>query len=378
MTPKSHPDYMSTLSLFHAAKLTIRVLSEVKDREDAYELAKMACSGIKGISSAHLVRRERRLLLRGSLTCVHVSNDEQAPSLEPVADNHGAPRAEVPSGPRVRARADKLTQAIGAWRGRSNSVKSTTSTVVSFGTAPSSFEVHVAQRQPGLGGMPMVRVESEPMDVEVMVFSDLVLLASRSGGGNDDDDDGACDMEPCEGFGLARVVSVLDEIGASVFFFFLRGVSRSLDRRACITLDLAPMTSRALEEGYVQSTGSVVTIALSLPHTQGARSSSERARAPLGDWLAPLRRCCQYTHRGLSSLSPTHMLVDRAASATEAQKPVLSLIAAGLPLPKSPSMQMEESARGLASGSEQQEREERGWWSKRFHEVFAELSVQES
>ena len=64
----------------------------------------------------------------------------------------------------------------------------------------------------------------------------------------------------------------------------------------------------------------------------------------------------------------------RAASATAVQQPVLSLLAAGLPLPKSPSMQMAELACG---GSEQQEREERGWWSKRFHEVFAELSVQE-
>lgn len=41
-------------------------------------------------------------------------------------------------------------------------------------------------------------------------------------------------------------------------------------------------------------------------------------------------------------------------------------------------MQIEESERGLAGGSEQQEREERGWWSKRFHEVFSELSAQET
>ena len=145
------------------------------------------------------------------------------------------------------------------------------------------------------------------------------------------------------------------------------------ERCACITLDLAPLTVRALEEGYVQSTGSVVTISLSL-HAQ----SGERTCAPLSDWLAPLRRSCQYTYRTLSSLNTTHMLVDRAASATEAQKPVMSILAAGLPFPKSPSMQMDESERGMARNSEQQEREERGWWSKRFHEVFAELSAQES
>lgn len=199
MTPKSHPDYMSTLSLFHAAKLTIRVLSEVKDREDAYELVKSTCSGIKGISSVHLVHRERRLLVRGSLTCVQVSDDDQATSLAPLADNQ---TADV-SRPR---RADKLSNAVHVWRGRSNSVKSTASTVVSFGTAPSSFDV----RQPGTLGTPVVRVESEPVDVEVLVFSDLVLLAL---GGVDD----ACDLEPVDGFGLARIVSVLDEIGERWF-----------------------------------------------------------------------------------------------------------------------------------------------------------------
>lgn len=41
-------------------------------------------------------------------------------------------------------------------------------------------------------------------------------------------------------------------------------------------------------------------------------------------------------------------------------------------------MQIEESERGLVSDSEQQEREERGWWSKQFHEVFLELREQES
>ena len=99
----------------------------------------------------------------------------------------------------------------------------------------------------------------------------------------------------------------------------------------------------------------------------------------LGDWLVPLRRCCQYTLGALSSLNTTHVLVDRAAaSATGTQKPVLSILAAGLPFPKSPSMQMDESERGMAGDSEQQEREERGWWSKRFHEVFSELSAQET
>ncbi|KAG6372057.1 hypothetical protein JVT61DRAFT_8765 [Boletus reticuloceps] len=376
LTPKSHPDYLSTLSLFHAAKLTIRVLSEVKDREDAYELVKMACSGIKGISPMHLVHRERRLLIRGSLTCVQVSNDQQALSLETPADNQPAPRSVGQQ--RIR-RADKLSKAIHVWCGRSNSIKSSASTVVSFGTAPSSFDVHLDHSQPALG-TPVVRVESAPVNAEVLVFSDLVLFASRHDSeldGEDGVDSDVCDLEPLDGFGVSRIVSVLDEMGTSRLLSnvsHLQKKKERLDRRACITLDLAPLTSRALEEGYVQSTGPVVTISLSRP-----RSQAERASAPLSDWLAPLRHCCQYTQRTLSSLHTTHVLIDRAASATAAQKPALSsILAAGLPFPKSPSMQIQESERGLASDSERQEREERGWWSKRFHEVFAELSAHET
>ncbi|KAF8429986.1 hypothetical protein L210DRAFT_3764630 [Boletus edulis BED1] len=379
LTPKSHPDYLSTLSLFHAAKLTIRVLSEVKDREDAYELVKMACSGIKGISPIHLVHRERRLLIRGSLTCVQVSNDEQALSSETPADNQPAPRSGATVGQQRIRRADKLSKAIHVWCGRSNSIKSSASTVVSFGTAPSSFDVHLDHGQPALG-TPVVRVESAPVDAEVFVFSDLVLLASRHDsevGGEDGVDPDVCDLVPLDGFGVSRVVSVLDEMGTSTFLSnvsHLQKRKERLDRRACITLDLAPLTSRALEEGYVQSTGPVVTISLSRP-----RSQVERASAPLSDWLAPLRHCCQYTQRALSSLHTTHVLIDRAASATAAQKPALSsILAAGLPFPKSPSMQIQESERGLASDSERQEREERGWWSKRFHEVFVELSAHET
>lgn len=211
---------MSTFSLFHAAKLTIRVLSEVKDREDAYEFVKMACSGIKGISSVYLVHRERHLLIRGSLTCVQVSNDEQVSSSEPLSDSQTNSRPDIPQDQRIR-RTDQLFRAVNVWRGRSDSVKSSASTVVSFGTAPSIFDMHAGQ--PALDA-PVVRVESEPMDAEVFVFKDLVLLASCLSLGENGVD--ACDLEPLKGFGLSRVVSVLDEIGKCGFLFrtFRRGL----------------------------------------------------------------------------------------------------------------------------------------------------------
>ena len=52
---------------------------------------------------------------------------------------------------------------------------------------------------------------------------------------------------------------------------------------------------------------------------------------------------------------------------------VLSIMASGLPLPKSPSVQLEEVAHGESGNPRQQEREERGWWSLRFQQVLREM-----
>ena len=73
--------------------------------------------------------------------------------------------------------------------------------------------MHVGQ--PPALGTPVVRVESEPVDVEVFVFTDLVLLASGVGVGAEDTD--VCDLESVEGYGLSRIVSVLDETGEHFF-----------------------------------------------------------------------------------------------------------------------------------------------------------------
>jgi hypothetical protein len=50
-----------------------------------------------------------------------------------------------------------------------------------------------------------------------------------------------------------------------------------------------------------------------------------------------------------------------------------SILASGLPLPKSPSFQKEEEAKGVVADAVQMEREERGWWSLRFQQVLHEI-----
>jgi len=98
--------------------------------------------------------------------------------------------------------------------------------------------------------------------------------------------------------------------------------------------------------------------------------------AILKEWLAPLRQCCQYALRSLSSPSAKSYLA-HASKESEISQSVLSILASGLPFPKSPSMQLQGVELGQAGDAEQQEREERGWWSLRFHEVLREIQGRE-
>lgn len=101
-------------------------------------------------------------------------------------------------------------------------------------------------------------------------------------------------------------------------------------------------------------------------------------------WLNSLRQCCKnilrkltfitYSNQGESSdllgsdrLLDTHLVVS-------------SLTASGLPIPRSPSGSLPETCTvggDRVSGSSD-EREERGWWSLRYQQVFRELQRQDS
>jgi hypothetical protein len=61
--------------------------------------------------------------------------------------------------------------------------------------------------------------------------------------------------------------------------------------------------------------------------------------------------------------------------ALDTEQSILSILASGLPLPKSPSAQIEVAAKHYED-DKQQEREERGWWSLRYQQVLRELQRQ--
>lgn len=67
-TPNKHPDHLSTFSLLHSTNMIIRIMSEVKLREDEYDSVKDIASRIDNLPlSARLAKRERRLLTQGLL-----------------------------------------------------------------------------------------------------------------------------------------------------------------------------------------------------------------------------------------------------------------------------------------------------------------------
>lgn len=72
-------DHLPTVSLVSSMKTTLRVMQEVKSREEEYTLIKDLALTIEGLSSpSSLARRERRLLMRGS--CRLLASRSQARS----------------------------------------------------------------------------------------------------------------------------------------------------------------------------------------------------------------------------------------------------------------------------------------------------------
>ncbi|GAA6019683.1 hypothetical protein JCM11491_004882 [Sporobolomyces phaffii] len=79
LTPPTHLDHFSTLSLLHSTDSIIRVMQEVKTREDEYEETKVLAGRIAGLPRGFtLACRDRRLVAHGVLKRVHVSDKDRS------------------------------------------------------------------------------------------------------------------------------------------------------------------------------------------------------------------------------------------------------------------------------------------------------------
>lgn len=104
LTPKIHQDYLSTLSLSRSTDIALKVMTEVKAREDEYNLLKEFSLRIQGLPTQnHLATRDRRLLHSGPLRLV-ISN------LHELAGSSGTPPSPAES--KRISRSSKLLDAI--------------------------------------------------------------------------------------------------------------------------------------------------------------------------------------------------------------------------------------------------------------------------
>jgi hypothetical protein len=71
VTPRDHADFIATFSLVNSTDMIMRVMAEVKCREDEYDQVKSFSSRIVNLPrSVKLAQRERRLLAHGELAQV--------------------------------------------------------------------------------------------------------------------------------------------------------------------------------------------------------------------------------------------------------------------------------------------------------------------
>ncbi|KAH9840814.1 uncharacterized protein C8Q71DRAFT_424643 [Rhodofomes roseus] len=357
-THRQHPDYLATLSLLRSAQMMIHVMEEVRVREEEYDFVKAIATRILGPdAAAHLAIRERRLLYQGLL---HLSSSDAALKVEPqpvapTVQVNGRPVHHSIDDEQDKAeRGRRLATAIHDWhvkRARSESISSSASSSFSL-WSHDSLTSNVTPNTP-MSDIHPPSLEATTGAVQVLVFTDMVLLVTPSY----DDQSGGTQWQLLSGAGLSRILDVrIDTNG----------------RDRAVVLDLIPLDIQELSLSLHSRAGAVVELRLELPHLRGDNEQ---------DWFAALQRSRTTTLHSLSFAPPSPEDVLQGPVGDYEQDTyhcVKSILASGLPMPKSPSMQLDEGniQQALHDNSEQ-EREERGWWSLRFHQVLREFQRQQ-
>ncbi|KAI0065141.1 hypothetical protein BV25DRAFT_140206 [Artomyces pyxidatus] len=395
LTPRSHLDHLSTFSLLHSTETMIRVMREVKIREEEYELVKDRLGRIQGLpSSIPIASRERRLLARGRLLREYTNEylrgigNTEVPGHQLGDQYLRPPGGSTRAAERMSSRQSKLITALQSRNGtslRSGSTRSTASSMFSADThlttsssttppitpvSPPQYDNFMAPKSPWDDRyttpqstlVNMRRTETLRQSLlHTLVFSDLIILASSV----------RDTSRPGEANTSLDSWRLLEDVGISRIL----GVSGDADK---IVLDLLPMDISDLDSGIIPESAPVTSIAISIPQVS---SSGERLQAAaMADirrmWVSAFQQCSQHTLRALSFPTQSGKYLARGPNVDweeDSRQSVMAILASGLPLPKSPSLQLQEVVRGRGGDDIQQEREERGWWSLRFQQVLREL-----
>ncbi|CCL98499.1 uncharacterized protein FIBRA_00497 [Fibroporia radiculosa] len=359
MTPKRHPDHLPTYSLLCTTKTIISVMQEVCVREEEYDFVRDVASHISGLpSSASIAKRERRLLHHGLLQLLRPRRLAPEGAVQPTVRVNGKPLQDEWTLKDASQRASRLASAIHKWhvrRARTDSISSISSSSLSFQSCDSVSSSSMAST---VAACCRQRLDVDVTPLHAFVFSDVIVLVTAASVKQD-----SSGAEYQDGWHL------LQDIGLSRILCVTAGNSASAD--GAITLDLLPVDIHQLESSLRSKAGLVVDISVVLPDTP---EDSRR------DWLAALQQCQQNTVHSL--VFPTHIVDSESLHGADldlkndSYRAVKSIVASGLPFPKSPSMQLEDQSSSRSGDSVEQEREERGWWSLRFQQVLREFQRQ--
>lgn len=139
-----------------------------------------------------------------------------------------------------------------------------------------------------------------------------------------------------------------------------------------VSLNLLAIGADNIDAGLMTEQSMVTNVELRYP--------SDMDAATRECWESAWKRCSNHTRRSLSFPSQSGRYLALGAGVdleADTKSSVLALLAAGLPLPKSPSIQIEEASTGSTTHGSQLEREERGWWALRFQQVLKEMQRRE-
>ncbi|KZT20025.1 hypothetical protein NEOLEDRAFT_1245464 [Neolentinus lepideus HHB14362 ss-1] len=370
-TPKTHMDYLPAFSLLSSTRQIVKVMLEVKAREDEYQEVKELLSRIDGLpAGGPLARRERRLLTRGNLSLLerttgdHVSDraigssfvlDDKDPNL---VNSSKRSRSPVET-----SRQSRLSNALLGWNSRRSRSRSTDSHTSSF---PSFDSVSSGLSDPAVSS-------SGSYSESRTLFSPSPTKAPK---GYDQSQDLSRRSRWTE-FSISNKPTV---VVALVFTDLLVLAKPSAWREffkwknlvPWISLDLLPVDVEQLETGEIPDDASLTTVRLVPEETsceQGEAYTEEQ-------WLAAFRQSSRHT---LCSLSfPTHSgkyLAHGSGADLEndTRQAVMSILASGLPMPKSPSVQIQDVPVAQEIHLGHLEREGRGWWAMRFQQVYREM-----
>ncbi|KAI9451802.1 hypothetical protein BJY52DRAFT_1351020 [Lactarius psammicola] len=379
VTPRDHPDHLATFSLLHCTETMIRVMREVKLQEEEYALVKERLEKISGLpTSLQLAHRSRRLLARGRLEREYPRDRVR------IGTNGGTIRENERSDPATGVRQSRLINAIQSRAMRSDSIRTTSESTTSIAShfsgdlSTTAYPPEHPQRQTSAsssihpnawdGQYAAPRNARQSLGphgqltqtLYTLVFNDVVLLASpvfdpsgRRNSGQATQTDLWCLLE---GIGLSRVLRAIE------------------DSNQQIVLDLLPVDPENVTTGGIPDSGQVIMLTLSIPSTSstGVRLDIPSLSRLRQNWISAFQECAEHTLRALSFPTQSGKLVAPTPGVVwdnDAQTSVSAILASGLPLPKSPSTQLEEQGADPA----QQEREARGWWALRFQQVLREM-----